>query len=68
MVDRYKRPAKLSLEKERIRQKERERYLQSQIDDIWRTIPKYSRDQDGGEAERFHLSYRKFIVFYSASG
>jgi len=39
-VDRYKRPAKLSLAKEREKQKERENYLQSQANDLWRTLPK----------------------------
>ncbi|MFI4940046.1 MAG: SpoVR family protein [Burkholderiales bacterium] len=39
-VDRYKRPAKLSLEKEYARQKEREDYLQTQINDLWRTVPR----------------------------
>ncbi len=63
-VDRYKRPAKLSLEKERIRQKEREKYLQSQIDDIWRTIPNYSRDQDGGEAERFPSEPQENLLYF----
>ena len=38
-VDRYKRPAKLSLQKEKERQKEREIYLQSQVNDLWRTLP-----------------------------
>ncbi|TXG79819.1 MAG: SpoVR family protein, partial [Rhodocyclaceae bacterium] len=38
-VDRYKRPAKLSLEKERTRQRERAEYLQSQVNDLWRTLP-----------------------------
>lgn len=38
-VDRYKRPQKISLQEERERQKEREAYLQSQVNDLWRTIP-----------------------------
>ena len=38
-VDRYKRPPKLSLIRERERQKERESYLQSQVNDLWRTLP-----------------------------
>jgi len=38
-VDRYKRPAPLSLHKERQRQQEREAYLQSQVNDLWRTLP-----------------------------
>lgn len=40
-VDRYRRPPPLSLAEEKTRQKEREEYLQSQINDLWlRTIPK----------------------------
>lgn len=38
-VDRYKRPARLSLAKEKLRQQEREDYLQSQVNDLWRTLP-----------------------------
>ncbi len=38
-VDRYKRPAKLSLAEEKEKQKERENYIQSQVNDLWRTIP-----------------------------
>ncbi len=39
-VDRYKRPAKLSMAKEREKQKEREEYLQSQVNELWRTLPR----------------------------
>jgi spore cortex formation protein SpoVR/YcgB (stage V sporulation) len=39
-VDRYKRPSPLSAREERQRQREREDYLQSQVNDLWRTIPK----------------------------
>ena len=38
-VDRYKRPQKISLDEEQRRQQERETYLQSQVNDLWRTIP-----------------------------
>lgn len=39
-VDRYKKPVPLSMEEERVRQKEREEYLQSQVNDLWRrTVP-----------------------------
>ena len=37
-VDRYKRPPRLSLATERARQKEREAYLQSQVNELWRTL------------------------------
>ncbi|MEM0910305.1 MAG: SpoVR family protein [Pseudomonadota bacterium] len=39
-VDRYKRPPSLSIEEEKHRQEEREKYLQSQVNDLWRTLPK----------------------------
>jgi spore cortex formation protein SpoVR/YcgB (stage V sporulation) len=38
-VDRYRRPQKLSLAKEKMRQREREEYLQAQVNDLWRTLP-----------------------------
>ena len=39
-VDRYRRPAKLSLAQERTRMADREAHAQQQINDIWRTLPK----------------------------
>ena len=38
-VDRYKRPTRDTLFNEEQHQKEREEYLQSQVNDIWRTLP-----------------------------
>ena len=38
-VDRFKRSPRLSLEKEQLRQKERSEYLQTQVNDLWRTLP-----------------------------
>jgi len=38
-VDRYKRPQKISLDEELKRQKDREKYLQSQVNTLWRTLP-----------------------------
>jgi hypothetical protein len=38
-VDRYKRPSPLSMAEEKRRQREREAYLQSQVNDLWRTVP-----------------------------
>jgi spore cortex formation protein SpoVR/YcgB (stage V sporulation) len=38
-VDRYKRPAPLSLAEEQRRQQERADYLQFQVNDLWRTVP-----------------------------
>ncbi|ASK77720.1 SpoVR family protein [Paraphotobacterium marinum] len=38
-VDRYQRPDKLSLNEEKARQKDREDYLQTQVNSLWRTLP-----------------------------
>ena len=38
-VDRYKRPQKISMEEEQKRQEEREAFLQSQVNELWRTVP-----------------------------
>jgi len=38
-VDRYKRPQKISMDEEQRRQQDREKYLQSQVNQLWRTIP-----------------------------
>jgi len=45
-VDRYKRPNKRSLAQEQARQREREAYLQQQVNDLWRTVPhRHAGDQ-----------------------
>ncbi len=38
-VDRYKRPVKESLAVEKAKQEERAAYLQSRVNDLWRTLP-----------------------------
>ncbi len=45
-VDRYKRPQKISLQEEKSRQKERARYLQSQVNELWRTLPNNPKSKD----------------------
>jgi stage V sporulation protein R len=48
-VDRYKHPTPLSAQKERMRQREREDYLQSQVNELWRTVP--TKDDPANAAE-----------------
>jgi len=45
-VDRFRRPRPISAEQERQRQKEREDYLQEQVNDLWRTIPKKQQEPE----------------------
>lgn len=54
-VDRYKRPAPMTLAQEERRQREREEHLQRQVNDLWRTIPA-SADGDSGD-ERSEQRY-----------
>ncbi|WP_028534874.1 SpoVR family protein [Paludibacterium yongneupense] len=64
-VDRYKRPQKLSLSKEQARQTEREQYLQMQVNDLWRTIPRRSRDDDGERANiRFPSEPQENLLYF----
>lgn len=49
-VDRYKRPQRISLFEEQKRQQERAEYLQSQVNELWRTIP--SQQQESKKPER----------------
>lgn len=50
-VDRYKRPAPLSLREEQQQQRDRAEYLQSQVNELWRTIPTLPGEQEQTEAE-----------------
>ncbi|OHX14576.1 SpoVR family protein [Chromobacterium sphagni] len=63
-VDRYKRPQKLSLAKEQAKQEEREQYLQMQVNDLWRTIPKRDKDDSGKAAPRFPLEPQENLLYF----
>jgi stage V sporulation protein R len=63
-VDRYKRPAKLSLAKERERQKEREDYLQSQVNDLWRTVPKREQELADVGPHRFPSEPQENLLYF----
>jgi stage V sporulation protein R len=63
-VDRYKRPQKLSLAKEQARQEEREHYLQMQVNDLWRTIPRRDRDDGDRGAVRFPPEPQENLLYF----
>ena len=63
-VDRYKRPNPIGLREERRRQEEREAYLQSQVNDLWRTIP-HGRDKAAARAApRFPPEPQENILYF----
>ncbi|KMJ53098.1 SpoVR family protein [Vogesella sp. EB] len=63
-VDRYKRPQKLSLAEEQARQVERENYLQLQVNDLWRTIPRREKDGASRTAPRFPSEPQENILYF----
>ena len=62
-VDRYKRPAKISLQDELIRQKAREEYLQSQINELWRTIPN-TKQENRKKKPKFPKEAQENILYF----
>jgi len=63
-VDRYKRPQKLSMAKEQARQEEREQYLQTQVNDLWRTIPRRDRDDAELVNQRFPAEPQENLLYF----
>ncbi|WP_434359573.1 SpoVR family protein [Parasalinivibrio latis] len=62
-VDRYKRPQKISMAEERARQKAREEYLQSQINELWRTIPRKEAEMEV-KKERFPKEPQENLLYF----
>ena len=63
-VDRYKRPVEISFREEQVRQKEREAYLQSQVNDLWRTIPKSQQEGAAKAKKRFPEEPQENILYF----
>ncbi|MGD8958098.1 MAG: SpoVR family protein [Chromatiaceae bacterium] len=63
-VDRYKRPAPLSLAEEKKRQRVREDYLQTQINDLWRTIPTSAQDEKIEKTARFPDEPQENLLYF----
>ena len=62
-VDRYKRPQKISLAEEKRRQKAREDYLQTQVNELWRTLPKQHKIA-GVEDRRYPAEPQENILYF----
>ena len=63
-VDRYRRPQKISMVEEEMRRKDREAYLQRQINDLWRTLPKSAGKQSKKEHRRFPEEPQENILYF----
>jgi spore cortex formation protein SpoVR/YcgB (stage V sporulation) len=62
-VDRYKRPEKISIAEETQRQREREQYLQSQVNELWRTVPQ-TKQKEEAEKIRFPSEPQENILYF----
>lgn len=64
-VDRYKRPAPMTLAEEEKRQKEREEHLQQQVNDLWRTIPTQADpSEETARAARYPSEPQENLLYF----
>lgn len=63
-VDRYKRPYPISMREEKQRQKDREAFLQSQVNELWRTIPSHERNKADKNRPRFPAEPQENILYF----
>jgi stage V sporulation protein R len=63
-VDRYKHPVGLTLQEEKIRQQNREIYMQSQINELWRTIPKGKPIDKNGSKKCFPEEPQENLLYF----
>ena len=63
-VDRYRRPGKLSLDKELARREEREAYLQQQVNDLWRTLPRRADKAEEDTVRRFPAEPQENLLYF----
>lgn len=63
-VDRYKHPNKLSLQEEKARQDKRAEYLQSQVNEIWRTLPPIKEANKESTKNQFLPEPQENILYF----
>jgi len=63
-VDRFKHPPALSIHEEKIRQKNRQSYLETQINDLWRTLPSQLGPEHVAPADRFPKDPQENILYF----
>jgi stage V sporulation protein R len=64
-VDRYRRPSRKSLAQELAERKDREAYAQTQVNDMWRTLPRRAEKAEGTtEAKRFPDEPQENLLYF----
>ena len=63
-IDRYKRPRKLSMVEEHLKQKERTEYLEQTVNDLWRTLPRAEGDADVKASNHFPAQPEENVLYF----
>lgn len=63
-TDRYKRPYPISAAEEKARQEERAEYIQRQLNDLWRTIPRSKSSAATSEVARFPSEPQENLLYF----
>lgn len=63
-VDRYKHPPALSIQEEKIRQQNREMYMQSEVNDLWRTIPQNHKPDERKKTKIFPSEPQENVLYF----
>jgi len=64
-VDRYRRPQKRSLAQESIQRADRERHMQQQVNDLWRTLPRRAEQAaESDAARRFPSEPQENLLYF----
>jgi len=63
-VDRYKHPPSLSMQEEKAKQLDREAYLQSQVNELWRTIPNKDIQNEKNQEQLFPEEPQENILYF----
>ncbi|WP_183380815.1 MULTISPECIES: SpoVR family protein [unclassified Herbaspirillum] len=64
-VDRYKRPQRMSLAQEQTQRREREAYMQSQVNELWRTLPAKKETTTSEKEERFPPEPQENLLYFA---
>ncbi|MCD0421110.1 SpoVR family protein [Rubrivivax sp. JA1024] len=64
-VDRYRRPSRKSLAQELAERQDREAYVQQQVNDLWRTLPRRAeKDAPSQESRRFPEEPQENLLYF----
>jgi stage V sporulation protein R len=63
-VDRYKHPPPVSLQEEKLKQQNREAYMQSQVNELWRTLPPEKNNDKKNNKKRFPEDPQENILYF----